>query len=797
MPVGIPDVPGDTPADSGGGGGATGRGGSAFGDSQSAAFQPPASPFGAIGKRQQVFRGIRGLGDNIPIVARSRGFQEGDPGVPPGSLGGGGVGGGSFNPTGFGPVPGSPQGAGVWTPEQPRLGRPRPGGFFPPPGAGGGGGAPPPPVPNEGGGFPLGDPNMPGPGVVGGGGSPFGPPPSPWGRGGNGPWNPPEQGRLGRPGGGGAGRPPIPPYSGPGEPPGPLTLGDPGMRGPGPGMAWNRGGGGGGFGGPGGVPGAPPPEGYNFPLDIPRFGRPHNGGAGRPGGQLPPNPRPPGGPPPPGGGDSGGGPGGGPITPGGGGVVPGGQGGYGGGPPLPPPSGGGIGGTGIEGERVFPGGRPGAGRGNTGGGSTWRPPGPPAPPPGGGGGGGGGIVPGGTGGGAQPWTGNGDPLNDQNGEPIRYIRPTQTRGGNQGSYGPGGGFAGWAGASPDLTALGGGLGQEDYAMQRRYPSPYGFAHGGFVPGVEGGPPAPSDTVSAKLTPGEMVMNRGVMSDPTIAAVLTLLNILGASKQQSGMGMEDDSMEECPMCGGMKPKAEVPDEQGYACGGHVKGYATGGWANFGSGNRWAGIAGGMQQPKAPQQPLGGAQPAGGNGYTYNPEGGVTGGYNPANPWGQMTQNRDTRTYGQANRTLGEFGEAGYFDPRGNQMLINSQNEAARGTADALVRRNMAAADLSGLDPAQRAVAKLQALRDTGRGVQDIMAQTRADALGAQDAWAKNLYGTLLSGDLGFTGADQQAKLQDYLANQAAQRAKKGQWGNVAGQVIGGSVGGYLGGRGGKP
>lgn len=399
----------------------------------------------------------------------------------------------------------------------------------------------------------------------------------------------------------------------------------------------------------------------------------------------------------------------------------------------------------------------------------------------------------------MPWN-PGDPTNDPNGEPIRYNRPPNTRGGGQGSYGPGGGFSGFSGASPDSRSMS-GINPEMYGevQRRKNPNAFGFATGGFVPGAEPGPVAPIDTVNAQLAPNEMVMNTGVTSDPTISAILTLLNILGARHvDRDGPGPEqaqDDSPEPCPHCG-EDMRGDMEDDgsgakspSGFACGGHVPrkmGYAFGGFANFGGSRNFLGGA-----QKGGQQPLGGNQPTG-NGYQYNPEGGVTGGYNAANPWGQMTQNRDPRTYGQGVRNLGAFGEAGYFDPRGNQMLINSQNEAAQGTADSLVRRQMTQADLGGLDPAQRAVAKQQALRDTGRGVQDIMAQTRADALGSQDAWAKNLYGTLLSGDLGFTGADQRAKLEDYLANQANQRGKKGQWGNIAGQVAGAGIGGYVGG-----
>ncbi|NBR67140.1 MAG: hypothetical protein EBT79_07680, partial [Actinobacteria bacterium] len=50
-----------------------------------------------------------------------------------------------------------------------------------------------------------------------------------------------------------------------------------------------------------------------------------------------------------------------------------------------------------------------------------------------------------------------------------------------------------------------------------------------VPGVTPGAPQPSDTVPAMLTPGEIVMNNGVTSDPQLAQALTHLNMMGAQR----------------------------------------------------------------------------------------------------------------------------------------------------------------------------------------------------------------------------------------------------------------------------
>jgi hypothetical protein len=463
---------------------------------------------------------------------------------------------------------------------------------------------------------------------------------------------------------------------------------------------------------------------------------------------------------------------------------------------------------------------------------------------------GGGVVnPNPGGGSAPPDTGGYNPdgtifgVGDRGGqEPIHFNRPGNTRGGGNASYGPGGGFSGFAGAGRGIGGDGTlNSGNGAYGAQRKRPSAYGFAGGGFVPGVTPGAPQPIDTVDAKLAPNEMVMNTGVTSNPTIAAILTLLNILGAGSVDAngpapGMGHEamegGEEGEGCPECGqpgfgfggwvkdhwkglalgaagiAAAPLAasalgaggagaagagaaggtaagtggfmaahpglaaagkfaapiaqdyisrkvnppptdnsqymiQPPQPQGYAMGGHVgedccgtcgrpkaEGYAMGGFA---SAPRQGAAPFGSPAATAAPTPFGGG---------FKPQAGVFGSTPPAaapprndglsdwkNPWQSgVGQNGD----------LGGARQAGYFDPRGNQMLINSQREAAQGTADALVRRQMSQADLGGLDPAQRAVAKLQALRDTGRGVQDIMAQTRAGALASQDEFYKKQY-----------------------------------------------------------
>jgi hypothetical protein len=137
-------------------------------------------------------------------------------------------------------------------------------------------------------------------------------------------------------------------------------------------------------------------------------------------------------------------------------------------------------------------------------------------------------------------------------------------------------------------------------------------------------------------------------------------------------------------------------------------------------------------------------------------------------------------GQQQSDIAAARAAGYFDPMGNQALIRGQEEAARNTADALVRRQMTQASLGGMDPAQRAIAKQQALLQTGRGVQDIMATTRANALAAQDQFYKGMYGSAA---------------QTAQSAQAAQANKPSALGQLAGAVAGGVLTNKLTGGGG--
>src|SRR6185369_12010674 len=117
--------------------------------------------------------------------------------------------------------------------------------------------------------------------------------------------------------------------------------------------------------------------------------------------------------------------------------------------------------------------------------------------------------------------------------------------------------------------------------------------------------------------------------------------------------------------------------------------------------------------------------------------------------------------------------------------------AQGTASALQHQQATQADLGGLDPAQRAVAKLQALRDTGRGVQDIMANTRAGVLGNANDFAQQLYLQQLQGSLGQIGQTNGARLADWAAGNQQNRENKGALGGALGGILGTGIGAFAG------
>lgn len=341
----------------------------------------------------------------------------------------------------------------------------------------------------------------------------------------------------------------------------------------------------------------------------------------------------------------------------------------------------------------------------------------------------------------------------------------------------GGGFLSFAGVRPQIMRGITGFGEPGIPITMR--------KRGFQPGVTPGPPGRGDTVPAMLSPGEMVMNNGVTQDPQMLQQLMALNQQGAGQ----MGYEAGGVvpEEGEPMGGRPSRAlrilqlllELDD-----MGGEPEGFALGGLAGMSQG-----FFGRKPQPGG-AQPIGAPAPQGGFNYGNDAAGQQTR-FNPANPWGGMQQNTGATGLGAATRLVGQAGQLGAYDPRGNQNLLRAAQEGAQGDADALVRRQMTQANLSGLDPAQAAVAKQQALRDTGRGVQDIMAQTRGGILSQQQGFNQDLLNQLFGADLGYTRNEQDARNQRIAqqnAGRIANQANGGYWGQLAGQAAGTLAGG---------
>jgi len=166
----------------------------------------------------------------------------------------------------------------------------------------------------------------------------------------------------------------------------------------------------------------------------------------------------------------------------------------------------------------------------------------------------------------------------------------------------------------------------------------------------------------------------------------------------------------------------------------QGFADGGIAGWAANSPWAGRLFGQRQQQMPgyQAP----------GMTWD-KNGFAQSYDPNNPWAHRTGNTSPSFLGDMQRLVGRHAEARGAGGAGGGVRPSRQPA----THDALVRRQMNAAQLGGLDPAQQSVARLQALRETGRGVQDISAKVRADAANSQDQFFKQLFGMLGQADIG--------------------------------------------------
>ena len=458
--------------------------------------------------------------------------------------------------------------------------------------------------------------------------------------------------------------------------------------------------------------------------------------------------------------------------------------------------------------------------------------------------------------------------------------PTKGMGGQPGGFtgggggGPGGGSFGFGGGGLGVpfapAGMRGGFGlfqQADRKRQRAgMPS---------VPGVTPGAPQPSDTVPAMLTPGEIVMNNGVTSDPQLAQALTHLNMMGAQRmmqpqgfayggracgygyggevaQDGGIpaqlaqmyGLTPDALAALVMAKANGGGHGVQLASGYAYGGHVNpflmalrymnmpaGYAFGGGV-FGKaqqamggmmGNRAAGMMPGrstaapaasgpsggipntapgyftnngswsMVDPTSADQRKAGVW-SDNSGNVRNREGNLLS-FDPRNPYAVMSQSYDPTARGVGMRQLGAFGEAGYWDPNGNQALMNSVRGEALANARAAQQGAGLRAQLAGMDPGAAASYRMEAGLRGSSDVARALNNARTQSMLQQQAYANNLAGNLISNQNQQFTMENQTRNQDLLnSNQHSRETQGGGLAQLGGQLLGTGLGAFTGGIG---
>lgn len=454
--------------------------------------------------------------------------------------------------------------------------------------------------------------------------------------------------------------------------------------------------------------------------------------------------------------------------------------------------------------------------------------------------------------------------------------PTKGMGGTPGGFtgggggGPGGGSFGFGGGGLGVpfapAGMRGGFGLFQQADRKR-------ARAGMpaIPGVTPGAPQPSDTVPAMLTPGEIVMNNGVTSDPQLAQALTHLNMMGAqSMMQRGYAYGGAVPQPHPMDrynamlahhmmmnggassgsggavggggmaaggGGMVTEGLAYGGQvnpflmalrymnmpaGMAYGGRVPGYAMGGGV-FGRAQQAANnMFQSRQQATPAAQAPSGSVPNTAPGY-YTPNGswsmvdptsaaqrkaGVwtdnSGGvrnsegnllsFDPRNPYASMSQSYDPTARGVGMRQLGAFGEAGYWDPNGNQALMNSVRGEALANARAAQQGAGLRAQLAGMDPSAAASYRMEAGLRGSSDVARALNNARTQSMLAQQNYANSLAGNLIANQNQQFTMENQTRNQDLLNNNQYQRGRGDQWGQLGGQLLGQGLGAFTGGLG---
>ncbi|NBR00090.1 MAG: hypothetical protein EBT97_06475 [Actinobacteria bacterium] len=159
------------------------------------------------------------------------------------------------------------------------------------------------------------------------------------------------------------------------------------------------------------------------------------------------------------------------------------------------------------------------------------------------------------------------------------------------------------------------------------------------------------------------------------------------------------------------------------------------------------------------------------------------YDPRNPYSVMSQSYDPTARGVGMRQMGAFGEAGYWDPNGNQALMNSVRGEALANARAQQQGAGLRAQLAGMDPGAAASYRLEAGLRGSSDVARALNNARTQSMLAQQNYANSLAGSLLSNQNQQFTMENQTRNQDLLNNNQYQRQRGDQWGQLGGQILG--------------
>lgn len=131
------------------------------------------------------------------------------------------------------------------------------------------------------------------------------------------------------------------------------------------------------------------------------------------------------------------------------------------------------------------------------------------------------------------------------------------------------------------------------------------------------------------------------------------------------------------------------------------------------------------------------------------------------------------------------QSGAFDPFGSPVLRASLRARALRAADAQRRRGSVLSRLLGLNPNEAASAALETDRQAGSDASNAITSADYGLMSGQQDWLRSL----LSGQMGALNAQDLARLQAILAQQANDRNRPGV-GGMLGDLAGRAVTGYL-------